>query len=906
MQEIKKINFQKIEKKWQSRWEKAKAFHPKIDKKKPKFFYTTPYPYVSGSLHIGHGRAVTESDIYTRYKRMSGLNTLFSMGFHITGTPILGISSAIKNKDTKKIKLYESYVSAYESNKEKVKKIVQSFAEPQKIVDYFIPKMIQEYSQLGLAIDWTRSFTSGSPEHQALVSWQFHKYKEKNYLIKGKYPVLYSPQDQSAMGEDDIVDADQIPVEKQEFTMLKFRFKNKFLVAATLRPETIFGQTNIWINPSIQYHEAKIGNEIWILSKETIEKLKFQKNQVADLGKTKESLLGEYALALGVDRKIMILPANFVDADVGTGIVTSVPSDAPYDYIALKEIQNNKELEKLYKFNIEKIKEIEEIEIIPIIKTEKYGDKAAVKVVEDSQINIANDPRLDSLTQEVYKEGFHNGIMNENCKQYTGMKVSEAKEKVKSDLIKSNKADIMYETSRKALSRSGGKVIVAILDNQWFLDFNASNWKDKAYECLKKISIVPEKMRRQFEDTFNWLDKRPCARKRGLGTQLPFDKEWIIESLSDSTIYMILYTFNHLIKKYKIKRESLSYEFFEYILLSNGSPKELSKKTKIPLKVLKEIKENFEYWMPMDHRHTFELHLSNHLSFMIFAHAGIFPEKYWPKKITSHGLVISEGEKMSKSKGNLITLLGVKEKYGADVFRFYMTSSSNIEGSFDWKEQEAENAKRTIEKLYLQIGECIKKRRKGPLNKLFESKFNRTIKNATEKISEMKLREYDNLVVHDMLNLIKNAKSQLSEKELFAFYNLISESWIKLISPITPHISEELWEKLGKKSLVSLESWPKADESKISDALEAEEKVQEKTIEDIKNILALIKQKQNKEPETIYLYVIPKEISIYNIPYLENKLNKKIKIFALNDSKKYDPQNKSQKAKPNKPAIYIE
>lgn len=899
------INFQTIEKKWQKRWIEKKTFNSEVDNKKKKFFFTTPYPYISGSLHIGHGRAVTESDIYSRYKRMAGFNVLFPMAFHITGTPVLGISSAIKAGDKEKIKLYEGYVSAYEKNKEKVRKIVKSFANPVKIVDFFIPKMIQEYSQLGLGIDWRRSFTSGSMEHQQMVTWQFQKYFEKNYLVKGKHPVLYSPMDESAMGEDDIVDADSNSVEKQEFTILKFKFKNKFLVAATLRPETVFGQTNLWINPKVEYNEAQVGNEIWILSKEAIEKLKYQKKEIKSLGKTKEKLIGEYAIAPGIDKKIIILPADFVDPDVGTGIVTSVPSDAPYDYVALREIQDNKELEKKYGFNIDKMEEIEEIEIIPIIITEKYGDKAAVKVVEDYKILLSNDKKLEKLTQEVYKEGFHNGIMNENCRNYKGMRVIEAKEKVKSDLIKQGKADIMFETSRKAVSRSSGKIIVAILDDQWFIDFNAKGWKDIALKCLKQIEIVPENMRKQFEDTFSWLDKRPCARKRGLGTQLPFDKNWIIESLSDSTIYMTLYTIAHLIKKYKLKRENLNNDFFEYVYLGKGTAKEASKKTKIKEAILKELRESFEYWMPNDHRHTFVLHLSNHLSFMIFAHAAIFPEKYWPKKISFHGLVVSEGEKMSKSKGNLITLLHVKEKYGADVFRFYMTHSSNIEGSFDWKQQEADNAKRNLEKLYTQIIECIKNRKKGKVPQLYESKFNKIIKTATEKISQMKLREYDNAVVFDMLNLVKDAKLMLDKKELEALYELIAESWIKMIAPVCPHISEECWEKLGKKSLVSLEQWPIADEKKIDEKLEKQEKMLQTTIDDINNIMKILKEKQNKEAKTIYLYTLPNEINLYNSQYLTKKLNKEIKVFAVNDKNKHDPQNKASKAKPGRPAIYV-
>ncbi len=897
------INFQKIEDKWQKRWEEKKVFNAQVDKKKDKFFFTTPYPYISGSLHIGHGRAVIESDIYTRFKRMQGFNVLYPMAFHITGTPVLGISSAIKNGDKNVISLYEEYVSAYEKNSVKINSIVKSFENPEKIVEFFIPKMISEYGQLGLGIDWTRSFTSGDTEHKQLVSWQFEKYNELGFLKKGKYAVLYSPEDESAMGEDDITEADSNPVEKQEFTLLKFKLNEKFLVAATLRPETIYGQTNLWINPDAEYVEAKVGKEIWILSREAFEKLSYQKEKLEFLGKTKEKLIGEYVLAQGINKKIIILPAEFVDSDFGTGIVTCVPSDAPYDYTALKEIQENSSIAKKYKLNSAELKKIE---IIPIIETKKYGNLAAVKLCEERKVSFKDEQLLEKLTQEVYKEGFHSGKMLENCGEYSGMLVGNAKEKIKTDLLKNGSADIMFETSRKAFSRGGGKIIVAVLDGQWFIDFNAKGWKEKATKCLEKIKIIPENYRQQFKDTFEWLDKRPCARKRGLGTQFPLDKSWIIESLSDSTIYMTLYTINHLIRKNNLKEENLTSEFFDFVMLGKGELKKVSSSTKIKEPIIKEIRESFEYWMPQNHRHTFSLHLSNHLSFMIFAFAGIFPEKYWPEKITFHGLVLSEGTKMSKSKGNTITLLKVKEKYGADVLRFYMTSSSNIEGVFDWRETEAENSKATLEKLYNEISDAIKKKKKGNVRELYISKFEKIKKTAFEKINEMKLREYSTSAIFDMLRVLKNAKLVMEEKELSAFYALIVEDWIKMISPVAPHIAEELWEKSGKKNFVSLESFPKADESKINDELEKIEETTDKTVSDILNILKIIKEKQGEDAEKIYLYVLPNELQNYNSKELSVRTNKKVEIFSVNDKKKYDPQGKSSKAKFGKPAIYVE
>ena len=904
----KEYDFKEIEEKWQKKWEKDGIFEPEVDKENEKLFFTTPYPYISGSLHIGHGRAVVESDVYSRYKRMKGLNVLYPMAFHVSGTPVLGISSSIKNKDKKTIDLYKGYVSAYVKDKEKVKKTVNSFTDPKKIVDFFIPKMIEEYKTLGLGIDWSRSFTSADIEHQQMVTWQFEKYKEKGYLTKEKYPVLYSPEDESAMGEDDIKEGDINPVEKMEFTLLKFKFKDKFLIAATLRPETVFGQTNLWINPEVKYIEAQVGKETWILSKEAVKKIEYQRKDIKEKGYTKEKLVGEYVIAPVINRKLIILPSKFVDPDIGTGIVISVPSDAPYDYVALKNLQDMKELDKRknYGFTLEQIEDIEEIEVIPIIETERYGDKAGVKAVEEAQIILIDDPKLEKLTQEVYKEGYHNGVMLKICGKYSGMKVIEAKDKIKQEMIKKNEANVMYETSHKAFSRSGGKIIVAVLDDQWFLDFNAKGWKEEASRCLEKMELIPPTMKKQFEDTFSWLDKRPCARKRGLGTLLPFDKNWVIESLSDSTIYMTLYTINHLIRKYKLKRENLSYEFFEYVYLGKGKLEEISKKTSVKKEFLKEMRDNFEYWMPVDHRHTFVLHLSNHLSFMIFAFAGLFEEKYWPKKISFHGLVLSEKEKMSKSKGNVVTLLDVKEKYGADVFRFYMTYSTNLMGAFDWKEQEAQNAKSTAERVYFAIEEAVKNSKKEDFDDYYKHKFEKIKKQASEMIEIMKLREYNMVVIYDLLSLVGKAKLSLGKKELAAFYEYILADWIKLISLVMPHIAEELWYKKGNKGFVSTQKWVIVDESRIIEQFDKIEDTVEKVVSDIQNILKILKEKSGIEGKKVYIYAIPSEVDFFDSKFLKMKVGKEVVVYAANGKNVYDPTGKRYKSRLGKPSIYIE
>ncbi|MBN1644826.1 leucine--tRNA ligase [Candidatus Woesearchaeota archaeon] len=847
------MDFKTINQKWQDKWEEAKIFEPKIEKR-PKFFFTTPYPYISGSLHIGHGRAVTESDIYARYKRMKGLNTLFPLAFHITGTPVLGIAAAIEKKDQKKIELYKGYIRNYEQDEKKVQKIIESFKDPWKIVNFFIPKMMDEYKSLGLGIDWTRRFTTGDPDYQKFITWQFNKYKDKNYLIKGSYPVLYCPSDQNAVGEDDIQDADTNPVEKQEFTLLKFKMDNReILVAATLRPETVYGQTNLWVRPDIEYSRVNVKGETWIMTKECYGKLAYQKKNIEITGTINgKELIGKYATAPGPDKKIIILPSIFVDPNIGTGIVTSVPSDAPYDYVALRDLQTDSEEMKKYGLNEEEIKNIK---VISIIRTEKYGDQAGVKIVEDMKIQDQTDPKLKEATQEVYKEGFHTGTLLENCGPYKGMKVTEAKDKVKQDLISKNKADILYEVSREAFCRCGAKVVIALLEDQWFLDFNAKGWKEKAYKCLEQMTLLPENSRKLYTDAFEWLDKRPAARKRGIGTPLPFDTNWIIESLSDSTIYMTFYTIKNIINKHKIKPEQLTLEFFDYVYLGEGGIKKASEKTNIPENVLKELRENFDYWYPNDHRHTYTAHLSNHLSFFIFAHAGIFPEKYWPKKISLHGFVMSEGTKMSKSKGNIITLLEITNKYGADTFRAYIASATNIQGTFDWRTEEAIKIQKHLNSIILLAQEIIENKQSGTPSyqgHAIISRFQRYLQEADKSLSKMELRDYAHTVLYHIPNLIHKAKAKLAGRQLQAIYEIIAEPWIKMLSPLIPHTAEELWQNLRKKSFVSIEHWPEADETKIDLKAETAEQTVHNTLSDISHVIKLTK---NEKPKKIKLFI---------------------------------------------------
>ena len=195
---------QKIERKWQQKWEKAKIFEANPIPDKKKRFITIPYPYASGPSHIGHGRSYCNGDIFTRYYRAKGLNVLLPMAFHITGTPVLSVSSSIERENDKIMDRMRNYVSLHTFEKGKVEKIVKSFIKPWNIVNYFSKKIKSDLKSIGMSIDWRREFTTGDKHYNKFIEWQFQKLSEKGYLEKDDYPILYCPRCNNAVGEDDI------------------------------------------------------------------------------------------------------------------------------------------------------------------------------------------------------------------------------------------------------------------------------------------------------------------------------------------------------------------------------------------------------------------------------------------------------------------------------------------------------------------------------------------------------------------------------------------------------------------------------------------------------------------------------------------------------------------------------
>jgi leucyl-tRNA synthetase len=832
----------KIEEKWQKNWEKARIFETDPDPSKPKCFITVAYPYPNSPQHVGHGRTYTMADVHARYMRMRGYNTLLPMAFHYTGTPVLAMAKRLADNDRG---LISDFINVYKIPREKLKELT----EPIAMARYFHQEIKTGMKEIGYSIDWRREFTTVDPHYNRFVEWQFQKLRQHGYISQGSHPVGWCPKDGNPVGQHDTVG--DVEPEIGEFTLIKFTKDTTFYPAATLRPETVFGVTNIWLNPSTIYVKATVDGEYWIVSQQSVEKLANQNRKVkVQETFTGKELVGKHVQNPVTGKDILILPADFVDPKNATGVVMSVPGHAPYDYIALENMK--KESQKLRQYGIT-AGEVNSIQPISLIEVKGYSEIPAGDAVGKMNIHEQSDPKLEDATREVYRHEFHNGRMKANTGKYAGISVAEAKDKVKQDLIQEGKATTMYELlNRPVFCRCKTECIVKIVQDQWFIDYGKPEWKALAHKNLDNMEILPEELRQEFNNVIDWLHEKACARKSGMGTRLPWDKDWIIESLSDSTIYMAYYTIVKHIKQHKIRPDQLTDEAFDYIFLDVGKPAEISRKTGLDAKILKQMHDEFMYFYPLDSRHSGRDLVPNHLTFMIFNHTAIFPEKHWPRQIATNGSVMMEGAKMSKSFGNIIPLREGLATFGADPIRLSVLSTAELLQDADFSPSIAKSMRDRLEKLYKFASKNVKppdknnaKTQLTAIDRWMLSRLEQHIRNATAAMNKLAVRKAIQTVLYELEQDFQwyqkriADRSQDSKRKIIGVYvcHEVLDAQTRMLAPVAPHVCEEIWEMLGGKDFIAQTPWPTRDESRIDVKAEENETLIMNVLEDTMNIM---------------------------------------------------------------------
>lgn len=256
----------------------------------------------------------------------------------------------------------------------------------------------------------------------------------------------------------------------------------------------------------------------------------------------------------------------------------------------------------------------------------------------------------------------------------------------------------IFEPEGEIISRSGGRCVVSLMD-QWYIDYGLKEWKEDVKRCIDNM-ILTDDTRAKLKESLDWINKWGFSRSFGLGTRIPWDSQYLIDSLSDSTIYPALYTFKHLMftdlegKDEILPSGLLCDEVWEYIF---DDISEVPDSLKSVESILKKCKECFEYFYPIDIRVSGKDLIKNHLLFLIFNHVALFNEKYWPRRIYTNGYLMLNSAKMSKSDGNFLTVEDALAQFGASATRMCLADCGDTNDDANFLESTANSM---ILKLY--------------------------------------------------------------------------------------------------------------------------------------------------------------------------------------------------------------
>lgn len=346
----------------------------------------------------------------------------------------------------------------------------------------------------------------------------------------GKRHTIFSPKDGQPCMDHDRSSGEGVG--PQEYVLIKMklskskvpdRLKNVkteiFLVAATLRPETMYGQTNCWLHPDIKYiaFETVKNGEVWICTRRAARNMSYQGfTQKTGEVKVIAELTGLELMGLPLSapltphKIIYTLPMLTIKEDKGTGVVTCVPSDSPDDYAALTDLQKKQPLREKYNISDEMVLPFKPISIIEV---PGLGNLSAVTVCEQLKIQSQNDrDKLTEAKELVYLKGFYDGVLLVG--EYAGKKVQDVKKDLKKKLVDQNEADTYFEPEKTIMSRSGDECVVALCD-QWYINYGEEEWLKKAQGLLKNMETYHDESRKSFEHCLDWLHEYACSRTYG-------------------------------------------------------------------------------------------------------------------------------------------------------------------------------------------------------------------------------------------------------------------------------------------------------------------------------------------------------------------------------------------------------
>ena len=737
-----KHNFKKIEPKWQKKWEEQQAFKAVDGSDKPKFYGLVEFPYPSGAgMHVGHIKAYSSIEVLSRKRRMEGYNVLFPIGFDAFGLPT------------------ENYA-------------IKTNTHPRVITDQNIEKFTNQLKSVGFSFDWSRVIDTTQEDFYKWTQWIFLKMFENGLVFRDKTLVNYCPSckvvlsnEDSQGGKCDICHSDVIQKSKDVWYLRITQYADKLLE----------GLNDVDYPANIKQQQINwIGKSTGAFVNFTVD---------------------------GIDETLQIYTTR-PDTLFGVTFMVIAPEHPLIDKYA-DRITNMEEI-KAYRDECAKKTEFE--------RTQLVKEKTGVCIQGLEGVNPVNGKKIPIYIADYVMMGYGTGAI---------MAVP-AHDQRDYDFAKKFGIDIIQvikggDIEKEAYTGDGEMI------NSDFLN-GYTNKKDsikRMLEELEKKGIGKAGVQYKMKDwAFNrqryWGEPIPIVHcpKCGdvavpyeeLPLRLPKIKDFQPGEDGQSPLAKIDSFVNCKCPKCggDAKRETdtmpqwagSSWYFLRYVDPHNTEALADRKK--------------MEYWMPVDWYNGGMEHVTRHMIYSRFWHHFLYdmgivntPEPY--AKRSAQGMILgSDGDKMSKSKGNVVDPLDIVEEYGADALRTYVLFMGDYGAAAPWNDSSVRGCKRFLER----VAGLTDIMTEEPAAKDMEVKIHKAIKKVSSDIEAMKF----NTAIACLMTLINDiyAVGKISRDDLVIF--------IKLLCPFAPHLCEEIWETIGGEGLLSLSQWPEYEESKTVEA----------------------------------------------------------------------------------------
>ena len=736
-----KYNFREVEPKWQEKWESAKAFHAEDQSEKPKYYTLVEFPYPSGAgMHVGHIKAYSGLEVVSRKRRMQGYNVMFPIGFDAYGLPT------------------ENYA-------------IKTGIHPRQVTDKNIEKFTSQLRRVGFSFDWDRVVDTTEENYYRWTQWIFLKMYENGLVFRDTALVNYCPSckvvlsnEDSQGGKCDICKSDIVQKSKTVWYLRITEYADKLLQGldeVDYLPNITQQQIN-WIGKST-------GAFVNFSLKECEEKLRIYTTRC-------DTLFGVTFMVIAPEHPIIEKYRDQIaNIDALDAYKEECAKKTEFERTQLVKEKTGVRIEGLTAINPVSGKEI------PIYISDYvmmgYGTGAIMAVPAHDERDYAFAKKFGIDIVEVIKGG------NIAEAAYTG-----DGEMVNSDFLNgfTNKKDSIARMLKHLEEQGIGEMGVQYKMKDWA--FNRQRYWGEPIPIVhcEHCGMVPvpyDELPLKLPQINNF--------EPGEGGESPLAK---IESFVNCKCPKCG-------KDAKRETDTMpqwagsSWYFLRYIDPKNEQSLADPEKLK--------------YWLPVDWYNGGMEHVTRHMIYSRFWHKflydiGVVPCSEPYAKRTAQGLILGpDGEKMSKSKGNVVDPNDVVDIYGADVLRTYVLFMGDYGSAAPWNESSMKGCKRFLERI-ADLSDMV---RPDGGNAKLEIAFHKTVKKVSLDIEELKF----NTAIASMMALLN---------EIYEVGSLTKEQFsmlIRILCPFAPHLAEELWESIGGEGLCSLAEWPAWDEAKTVD-----------------------------------------------------------------------------------------